>query len=39
VFLRPGWSIGMAFGQSVIDSSDHQFLVSTSFHLRAMDGM
>jgi len=39
VFIHPHVSLGIGYGESVIDSNERIFMVGISLHGRAMDGM
>lgn len=39
VFLTRHWTIGAKLGKSLIDADDTTFMLMTSGHIRAMDGM
>lgn len=38
LFLAPQWSIGVVAGKSLIDANDRELLITTGFHVRALDG-
>ncbi len=39
LFVAGGVSAALTFGQSLLDSRDHQIIVTLGFHIRAIDGM
>ncbi|MBV8762191.1 MAG: hypothetical protein JO257_33175 [Deltaproteobacteria bacterium] len=38
IFIVPQWSLGVVVGKSLLDDNDHELLITTGFHVRALDG-